>query len=144
MTLPRDQVQKYLRGTGVAPSDFQSRGWCNEQKKVFFLTPPLEFARQWKGQSRSGMSRDMDQAMFLVGACYEDSGIRVQDTLSSSNFKPHPAIGDILDWICRHGGDSEMKQAARTAKQLYGAWESKNKPKIEAQLRLFSGDDAEE
>lgn len=143
-SLPRDQVQKYLRGTGVSPTDFQDRGWCSEEKKVFCVTPPLEFARQWKGQNRSGMSRDMDQALFLLGACYEDSGIRVHDTLNSNTFKPHPAIGGILDWFIRHGGDSEMQQAAQTAKQLYTSWEAKNKPTVDAQLRLFDDNDTED
>jgi len=143
-SLPRDQIQKHLRSTGVSPNAFIDRGWCSEKKKVFYLAPPLEFATQWKGQKRTGMSRDMDQALFLLGACYEDSGIRVHDTLNSTMFKPHPAIGEILDWFVRHGGDSEMKQAAQTAKKLYKSWEAKNKPTVDAQLRLFDENDTED
>lgn len=143
-SLPRDQIQKHLRSTGVSPNEFIERGWCSEKKKVFYLAPPREFATQWKGQKRTGMSRDMDQALFLVGACYEDSGIRVHDTLNSTTFKPHPAIGEILDWFIRHGGDSEMKQAAQTAKKLYKSWEAKNKPTVDAQLRLFDENDTED
>jgi hypothetical protein len=45
--VPRDQMQKFLRGTGIAPSDFEERGWCSEKNKVFILTPPLELARAW-------------------------------------------------------------------------------------------------
>src|SRR5437867_9823898 len=71
MDVPRDQMQKFLRGTGIAPSDFEERGWCSEKNKVFRLTPPVELAREWKGVSRKGMARDFDQTIFLVGACFE-------------------------------------------------------------------------
>jgi hypothetical protein len=136
-SLPRDQMQKYLRGTGVSPNDFESRGWCHESQKVFHVTSPLELAKEWKGVTRSGMSRDFDQAMFLVGACYENSGIRVADTLDSPHFTPHPATGEIIDWLTRHGGSSEIKNAASLAKQLYGKWQAANKPKVEKQRSLF-------
>jgi len=136
-SLERDQVQKFLRGTGVSPGDFVQKGWCSEKKKVFYMTHPLEMAQEWKGVNRNGMARDFDQAMFLIGACYENSGIRVHDTLNSQNFAPHPAIPDLLDWFIRHGGDPDMKQAAQLAKRLYSSWLSKNQPKVEEQLRLF-------
>lgn len=140
-SVERDQMQKYLRGTGVSPSEFADRGWCSESKKIFHMTPPLEIAQKWKGAPRGGMARDYDQAMFLVGACYENSGIRVQDTLNNPNFTPHPATGDLLDWITRHGGDDEIKNAAKLAKRLYATWEAKNKPKVDAQKTLFDMED---
>lgn len=136
-SLPRDQMQKFLRGTGVSPAEFQERGWCKETHKVLHVTPPLELAKGWKGASRNGMARDFDQAMFLVGACYPNSGIRVQDTLNSVNFAPHPATGDIIDWLTRHGGGSEIKDAARLAKQLYNSWLAKNQEKVMVQRSLF-------
>jgi putative DNA methylase len=142
-SLPRDQIQKFLRGTGVSPGEFVARGWCHESGKVFHVTSPMELAQEWKGMPRNGMSRDFDQAMFLIGACYEKSGIRVQDTLSSPNFAPHPAIGDILGWVIRHGADEEMKNAARLAKQLYDKWLAANKPKVEDQRTLFDLDPVE-
>jgi hypothetical protein len=142
-TMPRDQMQKYLRGTGVSPAEFLARGWCRESQKVFHVAAPLELARAWKGVSRNGMARDFDQAMFLVGACYENSGIRVHDTLNSVNFVPHPATADILDWLTRHGGSLEVKSAARLAKQLYGGWMAKNQKKVDEQLTLFDFVEAE-
>jgi hypothetical protein len=143
-SLARDQMQKYLRGTGVSPAEFTDRGWCSETSKVFHTTPPLELAKNWKGQPRNGMARDFDQAMFLVGACYENSGIRVQDTLGSPGFNPHPATADILDWLTRHGGDSDIKNAAMLAKQLFNSWMAKNKRTVEVQRQLFGleGDEA--
>lgn len=136
-SLPRDQMQKFLRGTGVSPAEFEERGWCGEKSKVFHFTPPLELALKWKGVSRQGMGRDFDQSMFLIGACYENSGIRVQDTLNSEKFIPHPATGEVIDWFTRHGGDAQMKDAAKLAKQLYTKWAAANEPKVKAAQRTF-------
>ena len=135
--VPRDQMQKFLRGTGIAPSDFEERGWCSEQHKVFVLTPPVEMARAWKGASRKGMARDFDQAMFLVGGCFEGSNIRVMDTLDSPNFAPHPATAELVDWLIRHGGSKEIKYAAQRAQTIYRDWLGKNKAKAQEQIKLF-------
>jgi hypothetical protein len=135
--VPRDQMQKFLRGTGIAPSDFEDRGWCSEKNKTFTFTPPVELALAWKGASRKGMARDFDQSMFLVGACVDGSGIRVEDTLNSPNFAPHPATGDLVDWLARHGGSQEIKHGAQRARTIYRDWLSKNKRKVEEQMKLF-------
>jgi hypothetical protein len=134
--LPRDQMQKFLRGTGSAPSDFSGRGWVTEKKKVFYLVPPLDIARDWVGKQRRGMTSDYDQAMYLIGACFENSGIVANDTLNNANFRPHPALGAILTWFKTHGADSPTRNAAITASQLYKAWEAKNQPKAK-ELTLF-------
>ena len=135
--VPRDQMQKFLRGTGIAPSDFEERGWCSEKNKVFILTPPLELARAWKGASRKGMARDFDQTMFLVGGCVEGSNIRVTDTLDSPNFAPHPATAELVDWLTSHGGSQEIKFAAQRARTIYRDWLGKNKAKAQEQMKLF-------
>jgi hypothetical protein len=132
--LPRDQIQKFLRGSGSAPSDFISRGWVEEKKKVFYLISPLELAQGWIGKQRKSMTSDYDQAMFFIGACFEGSGINASETLSNSNFKPHPALGALLTWFKTHGADSQTRNAAVMASQLYRGWEAKNQPKVEALL----------
>lgn len=134
--LPRDQMQKYLRGTGSAPSDFVSRGWVHEEKKVFHLTSPLDLALNWVGRHRRGMQSDYDQAMFLIGACFQGSGINASETLHNENFTPHPALGAILTWFKTHGADSPTRNAATTAASLYHTWESRNQAKVK-QLNLF-------
>jgi predicted RNA-binding Zn-ribbon protein involved in translation (DUF1610 family) len=135
--VPRDQMQKFLRGTGIAPSDFAERGWCSEKSKVFTLTPPIELARGWKGASRKGMARDFDQAMFLVGGCFEGSNIRIADTLDSPNFAPHPATVELVDWLISHGGSPQIKIAAQRAQTIYRDWLGRNKAKAQEQLSLF-------
>lgn len=142
-SIERDQMQKYLRGTGVSPSEFLDRGWCTETKKVFTITAPLEWASQWKGKARKGMSRDFDQTYFLIGACYDDSGIKVSDTLNSGSFVAHPAIADLLTWFGKHGSDSDMRAAAKRAKQIYSTWLSKDTKQQAKQRTLFDLEDDE-
>lgn len=134
--LPRDQLQKFLRGTGIGPSDFASRGWVYEQKKVFHLTSPLDLAQSWVGRHRRSMQSDYEQAMFLIGACFEGSGINASETLNNDNFKPHPALGAILTWFKTRGADSPTRNAASTAASLYQTWASRNQEKVK-QLNLF-------
>lgn len=135
----RDQIQKYLRGTGIGPSDFIARGWTAEKKKFFHWLSPLEFAKERADKLKS-LTRDMDQAMILVGACYENSGIEVKKLLNSE-FKPHPALGDLLQWLCSHGADKAMRQNAMTARQLYSTWSANNQETVKAQLALFDMED---
>jgi SAM-dependent methyltransferase len=135
--LARDQMQKFLRGTGSAPSDFVNRGWCFEKSKVFHLTPPLDIARDWQGRHRKGMNSDYDQAAFLIGACFEGSGINANETLSNPNFKPHPALSAILTWHRTHGSTNQMRNAAAIASSLYRTWESKHQSPELKQMTLF-------
>ena len=132
--LPRDQMQKFLRGSGSAPSDFISRGWVEEKKKIFYLLSPLELAQGWIGKQRRLITSDYDQAMFFIGACFEGSGINASETLGNPNFRPHPALGALLTWFKTHGADSKTRNAAVMAAQLYRNWEAKNQPKVEAML----------
>ena len=138
--VPRDQMSKFLRGTGIAPSDFEDRGWCVEKNKVFTLTPPVELARAWKGISRKGMARDFDQTMFLIGGCFEGSNIRLTDTLNNPNFAPHPATAELVDWLIQHGGSQEIRFAAQRARTIYRDWLGKNKAKAQEQMQLFDLD----
>ena len=134
--LPRDQIQKFLRGTGSAPSDYADRGWIYEEKKIFYLTQPIKLAHSWGGRQRKGMTSDYDQAMFFIGACFEGSGINAGETLNNKNFSPHPALGSILTWFENHGADKAIRNAAIMAAKLYRNWESKNQSKVK-QLSLF-------
>jgi hypothetical protein len=137
--LPRDQIQKFLRGTGIAPSDFEARGWCNEERKIYLTTPPLELARAWQGKHRRGMTSDYDQAAFLIGACFENSGINATDTLANENFKPHPALGAVLEWFTTRGATSEIRNAASRAQTILRSWRAKH-PKEVQQTSLFFDD----
>lgn len=138
--LPRDQMQKFLRGTGIAPSDFEERGWCAENKKVYHLTSPLEIARAWQGKHRRGMTSDYDQAAFLIGACFENSGINASDTLTNENFKPHPALGSLLEWFSTRAATPDTRNAASRALTILRTWRSKHE-KQQQQMTLFFEDE---
>jgi len=141
--LARDQMQKFLRGTGSAPSDFVDRGWCFEKKKMFYLTPPLDIALAWIGKHRKGMTSDYDQAAFFIGACFDGSGINANDTLNNPNFKPHPALSALLTWHRTHGATTEIRNAAAIASSLYRTWESKHQTPELKQLSLFFSEEEE-
>lgn len=136
-SLPRDQMSKYLRGTGVSPQEFIDRGWCSEKSKVFTPITPLAWAQSLRGVRRDAIGRDFDQVMLMVGACCEGSGIKLSDNLDNPNFKPHPATEPLLDWLTRHGGTATIKSAARTALQLYRSWVARNQKKVEVERTLF-------
>ncbi|MEO7329179.1 MAG: hypothetical protein ABI193_11415 [Minicystis sp.] len=135
--LPRDQMQKFLRGTGIAPSDFETRGWCSEEKKIYQLTSPLEVARAWQGKHRKGMTSDYDQAAFLIGACFENSGINATETLSNDKFKPHVALGPLLEWFTTRGATSEIRNAASRALTILRSWRARNQAQAQNQEAFF-------
>jgi hypothetical protein len=139
--VPRDQMQKYLRGTGIAPGEFEERGWCREDKKVFRLVSPFEIARSWQGKLRKHMRTDYAQAMFLIGASMDGSGINVRDTLKNENFQPHPALGALLDWHARRGQTPDTRTAAARATAILRSWQDENREKTK-QLKLFFEDEA--
>ena len=86
----RDQMQKFLRGTGSTPDEYETREWCKEKAKVYHLTSPLEIARNWHNRHKRRLDSDYDQAMVLIGACHSGSGLDANDTLRNPNFRPIP------------------------------------------------------
>jgi len=120
--LKRDQLQKFLRGTITTPDDFVQRSWCCEIKKVFTRTNPLDFAREWSGKHKRRLSSDLDQALVLIGSCFDNSGINASDTLKNENFKPHVALKPLLEWLHRNGPDQATRNAASRAVSIYNAW----------------------
>lgn len=137
--LARDQMQKLLRGSGIAPDEFVNRGWCSDEKKVFHLADPLDFARDWQGKHRRKLTADLDQALVIVGACYDGSGINAADTLKNENFKPHPALKSLLEWLSKRGQTQSMRNASSRALTIYNNWAASNKDQVR-QLSLFQED----
>ncbi|MGY6258140.1 DUF1156 domain-containing protein [Paraburkholderia caledonica] len=134
--IARDQMQKYLRGSGIAPDEFVERGWASEQKKVFHLIEPLAFAREWFGKHRRNLTSDLDQAWFLIGACFDGSGINASDTLKNGNFKPHAALKPLLEWLAKRGAAQSVRNAASRAVSIYNQWADTNEQQVR-QMALF-------
>lgn len=134
--LKRDQLQKFLKGSITTPDEFVQRGWCAEKNKVFTRTDALEFAREWSGKHRRKLTSDLDQALVLIGACFDGSGINASDTLKNENFKPHVALKPLLEWLHRNGPDQTTRNAASRAVSIYNAWHASQAPQP-AQGSLF-------
>lgn len=120
--MKRDQLQKFLKGSITTPDEFEQRGWCSEKSKVFTRVAPLDFAREWSGKHRRRLTSDLDQALVLIGACFDGSGINAADTLKNENFKPHVALKPLLEWLHAHGTDQANRNAASRAVSIYNAW----------------------
>jgi putative DNA methylase len=121
-SVDRDQMQKFMKGSGSAPDEFEQRGWCIEKNKVFTLVNPLDFARDWQGKHKRRLTSDLDQAFALIGACFDSSGINASDTLKNENFKPHVALKPLLEWIQKRGADQPTRNAASRAVSIYNSW----------------------
>ncbi len=134
--LARDQMQKLMRGSGIAPDEFTTRGWASEEKKVFHLVDPLDFARDWQGRHKRRLTADLDQALVIIGACYDGSGINASDTLKNDNFRPHPALKGLLEWLSKHGPNETHRNAASRALSIYNNWAANNRDVVN-QLSLF-------
>ena len=137
--LKRDQLQKFLKGSITTPDEFVQRGWCAEKNKVFTRTCALDFAREWSGKHRRRLTSDLDQALVLIGACFDGSGINASDTLKNENFKPHVALKPLLEWLHRNGPDQTTRNAASRAVSIYNAWHASQAPQP-AQGSLFDDD----
>lgn len=137
--LKRDQLQKFLKGSITTPDEFVQRGWCTEKNKVFTRTSALDFAREWSGKHRRKLTSDLDQALVLIGACFDGSGINASDTLKNENFKPHVALKPLLEWLHRNGPDQTTRNAASRAVSIYNAWHASQAPQP-AQGSLFDDD----
>lgn len=137
--LMRDQLQKFLKGSITTPDEFVQRGWCAEKNKVFIRTDALDFAREWVGKPRRKLTSDLDQALVLIGACFDGSGINASDTLKNENFKPHVALKPLLEWLHRNGPDKTTRNAASRAVSIYNAWRASQAPQP-AQGSLFDDD----
>ena len=129
--IKRDQLQKFLKGSVTTPDEFVQRGWCTERNRIFTRTSPLEFARDWSGRHRRRLTSDMDQALVLIGACFDGSGINAADTLKNENFKPHIALKPLLEWFYINGHDQPTRHAASRALTIYNSWAASHaeKPK---------------
>lgn len=137
--LARDQMQKMLRGSGIAPDEFVNRDWAREEKKVFYLNDPLAIAQDWQGRHRRKLSADLDQTFVLMGACYDGSGINAADTLKNENFKPHAALKSLLEWMSKRGQTQQMRNAASRALSIYNNWAASHKEQVR-QLSFFLED----
>ncbi len=134
--IARDQIQKFMRGTGMAASEFIDRGWCYEEDKTYKLVHPLKYALS---KTNTKKTHDYDQAIYMIGSCFEGSGIKMESTLKNENFKPRPATKGLLEWHSRHAGIVEARVAAVRALDIYKGWERQNQVQVQQMSLFFEG-----
>lgn len=134
--IARDQLQKFLRGSITTPDEFVQRGWCAERSKIFTMVEAVDFARDWQGRHKRKLTSDLDQALVLIGACFDGSGINAADTLRNENFKPHAALKALLEWFTRRGSNQQVRNAASRAVSIYNNWADSNQQQVR-QMSLF-------
>ena len=135
--IARDQLQKFLRGSITTPDEFVQRGWCSEKNKVFTLVDPLDFARDWQGRHKRKLTSDFDQALVLIGACFDGSGINAADTLKNENFKPHAALKALLEWLGRRGATQQTRNGASRALTIHNSWAASHKEQAQQMLLFY-------
>jgi hypothetical protein len=57
-------MQKFMKGSGSTPDEFEQRGWCSEKSKIFTQVDPLDFARDWQCKHKRKLTSDLDQALI--------------------------------------------------------------------------------
>jgi len=137
--MDRDELYKTLRGTGIAQGDIEARGWIRVVGRTVHAAPVperLAFFTE-RGRNRKVIRTDLDQAHFLIGAAFPDSGIKIDAELNNPNFRLKKSVDDILKWIADEDRSAIIRVATGTAVQLVERWRTrKGKPEFR-QLTLF-------
>jgi hypothetical protein len=77
-----------------------------------------------------------------MGACHPGSGIDALATLRNENFRPHPALKALLEWLAERAAAQADRAAARMALTLYAQWAAAHTEQVR-QMQLFI-DEADE
>lgn len=144
--MDRDELHKTLRGTGIAQGDLEARGWIRVVGRAVHVVPiPERFAFfTERGRNRKVIKTDLDQAHFLIGAAYPNSGLKIDAELNNPNFRIKKSVDEILQWVAEVDANAASRMAARTAAQLVEHWRTrKDRPQGPQQLSLFETLDME-
>ena len=138
--MERDELHKTLRGTGIAQGDLEARGWIRVVGRIVHVVPIHERLAYFteRGRNRKVIKADLDQAHFLIGAAYPNSGLKIESELGNPNFRVKKSVDDILNWVAEMDNNSANRMAARTAAQLVSQWRARqDRPETRRQLTLF-------
>ncbi|MDR1607841.1 MAG: DUF1156 domain-containing protein [Deltaproteobacteria bacterium] len=126
-SIPRDELHKTLRGTGISQGDIEARGWIRVVGTKVHMIPIAERFKYLNapGRNRKVLATDLDQAHFLIGAATPNSKIDITDELNRESFKIKRSVDSILDWYAQTDFDLEVQQAAKLALDLVRHWRAK-------------------
>ncbi|MBE0584991.1 MAG: DUF1156 domain-containing protein [Desulfofustis sp.] len=138
--MDRDELHKTLRGTGIAQGDLEAKGWIRVVGRAVHVVPIHErfaFFTE-RGRNRRVIKTDLDQAHFLIGTAFPNSGLKIDVELNNPNFRIKKSVDEILKWYAEVDKNSANRMAARTAGQLVEHWRTrKDRPETRRQLSLF-------
>ena len=137
--MPRDELHKTLRGTGISQGDLESHGWiCAVGTTVDVLPVAERFAAfRLPGRTRRVLKTDVDQAQFLIGAAMPGSGLNIETDLDAGTWRVKKGVDAILDWYTHTDPDRDAREAAERALQILQHWRSKPKKAEPVQVTLF-------
>ena len=91
-----------------------------------------------RGRNRKVIRTDLDQAHFLMGAAFPNSGLKIDAELNNPNFRIKKSVDDILKWHAEVDKNPANRMAAGTAAQLVERWRNrKDREEKPRQLSLF-------
>jgi hypothetical protein len=137
--MDRDELHKTLRGTGIAQGDLEAKGWIRVVGRAVHVVPIHErfaFFTE-RGRNRKVIKTDLDQAHFLIGTAYPNSGLKIDAELNNPNFRIKKSVDEILKWYAEVDKNSANRMAARTAAQLVEHWRTRKDRPQAVQRTLF-------
>lgn len=139
MKMERDELHKTLRGTGIAQGDLEARGWIRVVGREVNLVPVGERMAYFteRGRNRKVIKTDLDQAHFLIGVAYPNSGLKIDGELNNPNFRIKKSVDEILKWYAEVDKNVANRMAARTAAQLVEHWRTRKDRPQAVQRSLF-------
>jgi len=122
--MERDELHKTLRGTGISQGDLEAMGWIRVVGRVVHRVPISERFAYFtgRGRNRKVIKSDLDQAHFLIGVTYPNSGLTVDAELNNPNFRIKKSVDDILKWYAQVDPDEANRKSAETAARLVQRW----------------------
>ena len=146
-SMPRDELHKTLRGTGVSQGDLEARGWIRVVGTTVHAVPIAERFQYFTtpGRNRKVLKTDLDQAHFLIGAVMPRSNINLTEELNRGSFKVKRSVDAILGWYAQTDSNEDIRQAARLALDLLRHWRARSDkgPEVK-QKTLFDRLEAED
>ena len=145
-SIRRDELHKTLRGTGIAQTDLEARGWVRAAGTTTHKVPIVERFQYFTapGRKRVVLKTDLDQAHFLIGAAMGSSGVNINKELNGGTWTVKRSVDPVLTWYAEMDLNEDVCDAAKTAAGLVSHWRSRPKPKPIEQMTLFDRLDAEE
>jgi putative DNA methylase len=137
--IPRDELHKLLGGSGISQGDLESRGWIRVIGKAVSMIPIQERFLYFteRGRTRKVIKTDLDQAHFLIGVAYPNSGLKIETELNNPNFRIKKSVDDILKWYSEIGDSSTTRNSATTALRLVEHWRTRTDRPTVVQPTLF-------